>query len=317
MNYGIEILGALIPFAILGSVDANGGNTNTVACVKAVIVGQNLFLMGKDNQLVITPLKNKEPVKILYPVQSSSSFFLPSCWDIVNDSLYLTHAFEIAPGQFSVQLLEIPIASIRQHESQDKHLRGIPKIEHRVAQASILNAVYIWSQSDEEYKQTVADMHVASDGIVTIVVQYNKKLYVSTFDLKDRKKDWKGVSAPIDRTSSPFVAVRGDRGVSIFSEDGRAYLFSGNEVSMVRKKPGGGEQSAQADVEPEVQIMVIDKRKPGVDCLRFGMRDKAIQFHHDGVERAASDAAGINEISRALERAKSAMLKVKVNKEGK
>jgi hypothetical protein len=317
MNYGIKILGALIPFAILSCVDANDGNTNTVACVKAVIVGQNLFVMGKDNQLVITPLKNKEPVKILYPVQSSSSFFLPSCWDIVDDSLYLTHALEIAPVQFSVLLLKIPIASIQPYDGHDKHRSRIPKNEHRITRASILNGVYVMSQAYEEYKPTVADMHVAPNGIVTIMVQYNEKLYVSTFDLKDRKKDWKGVSVPIDRAPSPFVTVRGDRGVSIFSEDGRAYLFSGNEVSMVRKKPGGGEQSAQADVEPEVQIMVIDKRKPGIDCLRFGMRDKAIQFHHDGVERAASDAAGIDEISRALERAKSAMLKVKVNKEGK
>jgi len=308
MDYKTEILGALIPFAILGCVYANVGDTDTVACIKGVIVGQNLFVMGKDDQLVITPLKSNEPVKILYPVRSSSSFFLPPCWDIVNDSLYLTHALKVAPSQFSLTLLEIPIASISPHDGQDEHGRGIRKTEHRVARADLLNHAYIRSQLGKEYESVVADMYVASDGIVTMAVQQNKKLYVSTFDLKDRTKDWKEVSAPIDRTPNPFVLVGSNRGVSILSPDGRVDLFSGNEVTMVRKKPGG-EQSAQADVEPKAEIMVIDKRTSGVDCLRFGIRDKTIQFHHDGVQQATSDAARINEISHALERAMSAMLK--------
>ena len=47
MDYETEILGALIPFAILGCVDANVGDTDAFACVKGVIVGQNLFVMGK------------------------------------------------------------------------------------------------------------------------------------------------------------------------------------------------------------------------------------------------------------------------------
>lgn len=316
MDYETEILGALIPFAVLGCMDASGGNADIVACVKGVVVGQNLFVMGKDDQLVITPLKNEEPVRVLYPPRSSSSFFPPPCWDIANDSLYLTHALKVAPAQFSLTLLEIPFASISPHDGQDAHGRRIRKTEHRVNRADLLNHAYIRSQLGKEYESVVADMYVGSDGIVTMAVHQNKKVYVSIFDLKDRTKDWKEVSAPIDRTPSPFVVVGSNRGVSILSPDGRVDLFSGNEVTMIRKEPGG-EQSAQEGAEPKVQIMVIDKRKPRVDCLTFGIRDKTIQFQRDGVEQATNDAARINEISHALERAMSALLRVKVNKEGK
>ena len=209
------------------------------AGTKAVVADETLYLMTEDDRLVVASLESEERAVVLYPARKVIPP-VPGCWDIANDSLYLSHMVRALPPDPSPYIVEIPIQSIpRRHDSPEREeLDSFPfkpsDARYKPLPAHPLLDALIASQLREEPWIILADMHVGSDGMITLTILQNDVLRTSTIDFNDRTKEWKAESEfPFEQRLRGLVVVRGSEGASVFSEDGPAYRVSGTSVEAL------------------------------------------------------------------------------------
>ncbi|WP_455244927.1 hypothetical protein, partial [Petrachloros mirabilis] len=201
-------------------------------------------------------------------------------------------------------IVEIPIQSIpRRHDSPEREELDLfpfqpSDAKYRPLPAHPLSDAVIGSQLREEPGVILADMHVGSDGMITLTILQNDVLRTSTIDFNDRTREWEEESAfPFEQRLRGLVVVRGSEGATVFSADGPAYRVSDKSVEALRQTKRRPSESRPPPAADDSTVIVVDKRTAAVECLRFAMHEGAAHFCPDYREEKASD----RQIAAALE----------------
>jgi hypothetical protein len=151
------------------------------------------------------------------------------------------------------------------------------------------------------------DMCVDCDGVITISVLQADELRTSAFAAKARPAGWELESSiPFPYRPSAFVVTRTGKWPRLFSERGVAYQLSGESVEVLQQIKQMSQPIGRAARLPDKSyIVVVDKRKPTMNCYRFALRAGKAIFCPDYREATFDDL----KVAAALERALTALAK--------